>query len=389
MRSVLFTALLAFPGMAAAQTLSIDGAACPGPMSVMGSGFTPGGSVAVLKGAGPGRDLVPGGPCAGTPTNLGGLSFVTLIGADGRGGFAAMPDIAAPLCGDSIQMLDVATCTVSNVDVLAPDAADCGPALDCACDGMFQQGERIQALVDAPRGAAGIVAGDMGTVIAGGSSGTELSIQWDGWEGGHTGNCFAAGCGDCFESDITDRWWTDCDEVESTGECAGGFVDEFDMGFDASIWSSLPDGFEYDRVAGDLLVTGGDRSMRTVEMYSPTNISGTLVKDEGCDDHYVVLSTDPDFFWSWSSVPGSMKFVWNCSSKYIYGPSTSAFASCADNATYDISIDISGDTATFSTSPFCDDVVLADPLLTSGPMYMYIGADNDSGTAVWNRIELR
>ena len=84
-----------------------------------------------------------------------------------------------------------------------------------------------------------------------------------------------------------------------------------------------------------------------------------------------------------------MKFVWNCTSKYIYGQSSSAFTPCADDGVYDIDISIAGDTATFSTSPFCDDVVLADPLLSSGPMYLYIGADNDTGPAVWDRIELR
>ncbi len=169
-------------------------------------------------------------------------------------------------------------------------------------------------------------------------------------------------------------------------ETGGGFADEFDAGFDASIWDSLPDGFDY--VDGQLLVSGDSRTMRTVDTYVPTNISGTLTKEESCDDQHVVLSSDPFYSWSWSSTPGAISFVWNCDTKYIYGQSSSASTSCSELATYDISIDISGDTATFRTSPFCEDVVFADSLLTSGPLYMYIGADDDSGTASWDRIEL-
>jgi hypothetical protein len=388
MRSILFTTLLALPTVAAAQSLDIDGAACPGPMMINGSGFTPGGSVAVLRGSRPGSDLMPAGPCAGGSTDLGGLSYITTIRADGAGNFSAMPDISGGTCGSLIQMVDASTCELSNTDILAPDVADeCGPTLDCACDGAFQQGERVMAAVDSPAGASGIFAGAMGTVTAGTSGGLSLNIQWDGWSSGHTGNCAVAECGDCVESDVDERWWVNCGDVESTGECAGGFADEFD-GFDASIWSDLPAGFTYDG-RGNLVVEGDGRMMRTIDTYEPTSITGTLNKDESCDDHFVVLSTDPGLLWGWSSVPGAMKFVWNCSSKFIYGQTSSASAPCADSGVYDIDISIAGDRATFSTSPFCDDVVLADPLLSSGPMYMYIGADNDTGPATWDRIELR
>ena len=73
-------------------------------------------------------------------------------------------------------------------------------------------------------------------------------------------------------------------------------------------------------------------------------------------------------------------------SKYIYGQSTSVSTSCADYADYDIEVSISGDDIVFSDSR-CDDLRLSDSLVSSGPLYVYVGADCDGCTAEWYSLE--
>ena len=109
------------------------GGSCPGAIDVLYAGGTPGGTVAVLTGRGPGADVIPGGPCAGTPTDLAGLSFVTTLRADPSGALAVSPVVGGGVCGASVQFLDLETClpstraTIPGGDVeLPPECTDYG-----------------------------------------------------------------------------------------------------------------------------------------------------------------------------------------------------------------------------------------------------------------------
>ena len=133
MRTAFFFATLTLAGAAHAQSLSVDGA-CPGAADITGSGFTPGGSVAVLTGSGPGSDAMPGGPCAGGVTDMTGLRYITTLRADGGGSLAARPSISGALCGDSVQFLDVTTCSLSNREIFG-DAP--GPVNTVVWDGYL------------------------------------------------------------------------------------------------------------------------------------------------------------------------------------------------------------------------------------------------------------
>lgn len=101
-------------------------------------------------------------------------------------------------------------------------APTCLPLLTCACD-LFAEDERIQAAVNAPGSAVGVVAGQLGTVIA--ASTTRDLIEWDGWTGGHDGNCSFAACGTCVDLPINQgRWYTTCADLEPyrlTCACGG------------------------------------------------------------------------------------------------------------------------------------------------------------------------
>jgi hypothetical protein len=98
----------------AGPNLDVSGV-CPGPAQVAITGITPGGDVAVVKGASLGSTPVPAGPCIGTLLDLDGPSLVTIINdADNDGNVFANPNLNSPVCGKPIQIIDLTTCTPSN-----------------------------------------------------------------------------------------------------------------------------------------------------------------------------------------------------------------------------------------------------------------------------------
>ena len=166
-----------------------------------------------------------------------------------------------------------------------------------------------------------------------------------------------------------------------------GFADSFNS-YDSSVWYEQCPGCYYS--SGSLYIGGDGESMRSKHAYSLSGrtISGTLVKRTDCDDHHVVISSSSDFSWSWSSESGSVKFVWNCDSKYIYGQSSSTYTSCSAYTTYNIEIRISASTVDF-VDDICGTLSISDSLAGSySSLYVYIGADADdtSGTdgAKWD-----
>jgi hypothetical protein len=82
--------------------------------------------------------------------------------------------------------------------------------LTCACDGAYTPGDRVVALYDEPESARGVRRGQLGSVIA--AAGARILIQWDGWTGGHDGNCGVATCGSCTDRPQLGRWYTSCDQ---------------------------------------------------------------------------------------------------------------------------------------------------------------------------------
>ena len=126
---------------ALAQDLRIVGT-CPGTVDVIGSNLFPGGRVAVLTGGDVGNDVIPGGPCAGFQTELRGLNRRARVTADANGEWMASPTLGSGACGSPVQLLDVTTCSLTNLDFV-PDVApvplsyalDIEPILQPACGG--------------------------------------------------------------------------------------------------------------------------------------------------------------------------------------------------------------------------------------------------------------
>jgi hypothetical protein len=94
--------------------------ACPGAPKLNFANMTPGGTVVVLSANNLGNRALSSGACAGTTTGLGaGLKIRKTTTANANGaGSVNTPQLAAGACGAPVQILDVATCTLTNVDAL-------------------------------------------------------------------------------------------------------------------------------------------------------------------------------------------------------------------------------------------------------------------------------
>jgi hypothetical protein len=99
-------------------TINLVGSPCPSSVTAQATGFTPGGTIAIVKSNGTGAAVIPSGPCAGTTLGLGtaGLGLITTITAPPSGTVNYSGSVSAGVCGKYIQMVDMATCSVSNVD---------------------------------------------------------------------------------------------------------------------------------------------------------------------------------------------------------------------------------------------------------------------------------
>jgi len=95
-------------------TLATSGT-CPGDVTVDVSGATPSDQIALLRGSGPGADMIPAGPCAGTVSGLADVGLVSILSSDASGNLSLTATLPSAVCGTTIQALDVATCELSGV----------------------------------------------------------------------------------------------------------------------------------------------------------------------------------------------------------------------------------------------------------------------------------
>jgi hypothetical protein len=100
--------------------LQISGS-CPTSVTFTISGLTPNGPVSLIRSSSPGTASVPVGPCAGTQSGLSangaGLAASFNATASGRAVFSNL-SLPPGACGATIQVLDVASCTFTNVDTV-------------------------------------------------------------------------------------------------------------------------------------------------------------------------------------------------------------------------------------------------------------------------------
>jgi len=131
-------------------------------------------------------------------------------------------------------------------------------------------------------------------------------------------------------------------------------------------------------VGGSMLATGNNAMMRSQTMLtSLLQVEAQLVKDEDCDDHYLILTTDPNFTWDWDATTSGVIIGWNCSSAHLNGTGAGL---CADAGTYNVSIDVGW--SQFLVTTDCGTYTVPNPT-GNLDFYIYVGADNDGGDAEW------
>jgi hypothetical protein len=122
--ALLVLTLASTPAWAAPPTLSIGGA-CPGVVTLSVTGGTPNERLAWVSSSGPGSVAIPSGVCAGTPLGLdgAGLQLHALRRNDAAGEQTITPSLTAAVCDEWVQVVDLASCTVSPVRLITPPTA--------------------------------------------------------------------------------------------------------------------------------------------------------------------------------------------------------------------------------------------------------------------------
>jgi len=94
--------------------LSLSGS-CPGTMTVSITDATPGATIAIGMGSNLEGTVLPGGPCAGTEIELGGIQTRREVTADDDGNVSFTATPPAGLCGGLVQAIDFSNCSASDV----------------------------------------------------------------------------------------------------------------------------------------------------------------------------------------------------------------------------------------------------------------------------------
>lgn len=102
---------------ALAEPVMLTTGSCPGTVDIAAADLTPGGAVVLLSGD-VGSDVLAVGPCAGTQTGLSNLQVRSGVVAGADGVISFSPTLPAGVCSQSLQVLDLSTCEVSNVGAL-------------------------------------------------------------------------------------------------------------------------------------------------------------------------------------------------------------------------------------------------------------------------------
>ena len=158
--------------------------------------------------------------------------------------------------------------------------------------------------------------------------------------------------------------------------------------FDGSIWAAPCEGCFYSQ--GSLVVQGSSQLMRSLlPIASVSRILGSISKASGCDDHMLVLSESPSVETvRWGPVKGRVSFGWNCASKVIIGQAQSASHHCAAIRKYSFEVDFVEPLLVFRDD-VCGVISLSDTFRSfEHDNYIYIGADDDTGGAAWNKLRV-
>jgi len=134
-------------------------------------------------------------------------------------------------------------------------------------------------------------------------------------------------------------------EVDSS---SASISDDFSTNRVGTIWrTNLATPSQYRYSSGKLYHIGDRQTSHYFSSYQQFDIHDTdayviieseIDKTYSCSDHYIMICDDYTDGWSWGGVSGQFKFVWNCDTKCIYGPSFSRTTASSSLRTYKIKI---------------------------------------------------
>jgi hypothetical protein len=118
-------------------------------------------------------------------------------------------------------------------------------------------------------------------------------------------------------------------------------------------------------------------SMRTHHSFGTDNhdlfIQAEISKNSECSNHFIVLTSEPYYRWTWKSEPNTFKMVWNCDQKSIIYPNGKKSTKCGELKNYNLGIHVHENRVIFEDDT-CEDVVAPE-----GPqvrdLFVYIGAN--------------
>ena len=104
---------------------------------------------------------------------------------------------------------------IAAASALLTASAAHAQVIGCACDGDYEVGDRVVALVDNPNSAPGLPAGSLGTIVCGIDTAgpIELVVRWDGWTNGSSVNADFCDCPAPIAGANGD-WFVLCAEIE-------------------------------------------------------------------------------------------------------------------------------------------------------------------------------
>ena len=104
------------------------------------------------------------------------------------------------------------------------------------------------------------------------------------------------------------------------------------------------------------------------------SISSTIVKDDECSNHYIAISPEKYYTFSWDREPNTFKFVWRCDRKVLITPYSSSSTHCADFKSYKIRMRVTHEGVEFKDDGGCMTLRADIGMQQDTDFYVYFGA---------------
>ena len=119
-------------------------------------------------------------------------------------------------------------------------------------------------------------------------------------------------------------------------------------------------------------------SMRSHQSFGTDNhdlfVQAEISKNSECSNHYIILTSQPYYKFTWNSEPSTFKMVWNCDQKMIIYPGGKKSTKCGELKNYNLGVRIEKNRVKFEDDT-CEKLIA--PMGPGGArdLFLYIGAN--------------